>query len=369
MPNSNHILLLPPQESGGKTYIIGDVHGEIEAFNEVLERLNPQDSLIIAGDLIDRGGIIDNEKGLINPTSKRVMDTLLRYAAAPAGTLPKIYAIQGNHEQDFLCILTLFEKLTVPENRHSTFYAKAARIIMTFINNGGAWIFNREDNSPEQNERFLAFKNYGYQSTHGLEDQRQLIMHIKSLFQSEHPFLELLPEIQAYREFITALPFVIKVSGERPVLVAHADLAFSDEEIGRKIAEKEAFTPEEILHMTGARVREYMPAGVRDHSSDLVVVGHNILDEPNSSSSTPALPVRSDTNHINLDGGAYFTKGFLCFNVTDNQIDIVGTKAPTEIDPLLLYGQAEITKHLRNLAHREDREDQSAEHIAKRVRS
>lgn len=368
MPVSTHILVLPPQESGGKTYIIGDVHGEIEAFNEVLDRLNPQDILIIVGDLIDRGGILDAEKGLIEPTSKRVMDTLLRYAAAPAGTLPKIYVIQGNHEQDFLNILTLFEKLTVPENRNSTFYAGAARIIMTFIHNGGAWIFNREDSSPEQNERFLAFKNYGYQSTHSLEDQRQLITHIKSLFRSEDPFLELLPEIQAYREFITALPFVIKVVGERPVLVVHADLAFSDEEIDRKIAENEDFTPEEILHMTGARVHEYMPAGMRDHSSNLVVVGHNIIDEPDSSSSMPALPVRSDTNHINLDGGAYFTKGFLCFNVTDTQIDIVGTKAPTEIDPLLLYGQAEIAEHLRTLAHRENREDQNEEHIAKRVR-
>jgi predicted phosphodiesterase len=368
MPDSNHILVLPPQASGGKTYIIGDVHGEIEAFDEVLERLNPQDILIIAGDLIDRGGILDAEKGLIEPTSKRVMDTLLRYAAATAGTLPKIYVIQGNHEQDFLDILALFEKLKVPENRNSTFYAEAARIIMTFIHNGGAWIFDRDDNSPEQNERFLAFKNYGYQPNHSLEDQRQLITHIKSLFRSEDPVLELLPEIQAYREFITVLPFVIKVEGERPVLVVHADLAFSDEEIDRKIAEKEAFTPEEILHMTGARVREYMPAGMRDHVSNLVVVGHNILDEPDSSSSTPALPVRSDTNHINLDGGAYFTKGFLCFNVTDNQIDIVGTKAPTEIDPLLLYGQAEIAEHLRTLAHGEDREDQSEEHIAKRAR-
>jgi Icc-related predicted phosphoesterase len=39
----------------GNLYIIGDVHGELRAFKEVLNHLHPIDTLVIAGDLIDRG--------------------------------------------------------------------------------------------------------------------------------------------------------------------------------------------------------------------------------------------------------------------------------------------------------------------------
>ena len=244
MPCSNHILVVPNSESTGKTYVIGDVHGEIEAFNEVLSELKPHDTLIVAGDLIDRGGVMDAEAGFV-PASKQIMDTILRHANAPAGTMPKIYAIKGNHELDFLNILKAIDLLKIPEDK--------------------------------------------------------------------------------------------------------------------------GFSHEEIKHITGARVSELQP-GERDHTSRLVIVGHNIIDEPDSSSSTPALPVRSDTNHINLDGGAYFTKGFLRFNVTDDQIDIVGTNISEENQPLLHYGQTEIAAHIRTLAHREDRDEAEGEPGLKRIR-
>ena len=367
MPCSNHILVVPNSESTGKTYVIGDVHGEIEAFNEVLSELKPHDTLIVAGDLIDRGGVMDAEAGFV-PASKQIMDTILRHANAPAGTMPKIYAIKGNHELDFLNILKAIDLLKIPENCNAGFRIKVGMVLANFFRNGGAWIFNRPDNSPEKNSRFLAFQAYGLQPSHSPEDKDRLILLMESFLSSPDPFAELLPEINTYREYIASLPYVIKVDGEKSVLVAHADLPFSDDEINRRVAEDKGFSHEEIKHITGARVREFGQPGERDHTSRLVIVGHNIIDEPDSSSSTPALPVRSDTNHINLDSGAYFTKGFLRFNVTDDQIDIVGTNISEENQPLLHYGQTEIAAHIRTLAHREDRDEAEGEPGLKRIR-
>ncbi len=132
MPCSNHILVVPNSESTGKTYVIGDVHGEIEAFNEVLSELKPHDTLIVAGDLIDRGGVMDAEAGFV-PASKQIMDTILRHANAPAGTMPKIYAIKGNHELDFLNILKAIDLLKIPENCNAGFRIKVGMVLANFL--------------------------------------------------------------------------------------------------------------------------------------------------------------------------------------------------------------------------------------------
>ena len=174
MPCSNHILVVPNSESTGKTYVIGDVHGEIEAFNEVLSELKPHDTLIVAGDLIDRGGVMDAEGGFV-PASKQIMDTILKYANAPVGTMPKIYAIKGNHELDFLDILKAIDLLKIPENCNARFRIKVGMVLVNFFRNGGAWIFNRPDNSPEKHSRFLAFQAYGLQSSYSPEDKLRLI--------------------------------------------------------------------------------------------------------------------------------------------------------------------------------------------------
>ncbi len=277
-------------------------------------------------------------------------------AQAPAGTAPKIYAIRGNHEQDFLEILATFEEF---KHRATFDQKKVASIVnkmVAFIGNGGAWIFNRPDNTPAQNQRFHAFKNFGYKHARSFADTLALFPYIKALIAKDDLSTELLPEIKASQEFVATLPFMIKVAEDRPVIVVHSDLPLSDVEVDRLIAEEEGFTDEQIQHLTGARVREFAQPGVRDHRSNLVVVGHNIIDEPDSASSAPAVPVRSGTNHVNLDGGAYFTKGFLCYNVTDNQIEIVGTNLPAEKLPLLNYARDTIAEHLRIFAHDDTRD-------------
>lgn len=281
----------------------------------------------------------------------------MAHAQAPAGTAPKIYAIRGNHEQDFLEILAIFEEFKYRATFDKQKVMSILNKMISFIGNGGAWIFNRPDNTPAQSQRFHAFKNFGYNNARSDADILALLPYIKALIATDDLSTELLPEIQAYQEFVATLPFMIKVAEDRPVIVVHSDLPLSDVEVDRMIAEEEGFTDAQIQHLTGARVREFAQPGVRDHRSNLVVVGHNIIDEPDSTrSTTPAVPVRASTNHVNLDGGAYFTKGFLCYNVTDNQIEIVGNNLPAETVPLLNYARDTIAEHLRTIAHDDTRD-------------
>lgn len=367
MPGSNHILVIPKPEAPGKTYIIGDVHGEIGGLQAVLAKLQPQDILIIAGDLFDRGAIVDPETGDLNPTSKQVMDVMIANAQAPAGTVPKIYSIRGNHEQDLLEILAMFEECKHRKTFDRQKLMSMANKIVTFISNGGAWIFNRTDNTPAQNQRFHAFKNFGYNQARSEKDIIALFPYIRALIAMDDLSTELLPEIKAYQEYVASIPFMVKVEEDRPVLVVHADLPLSDEEVDCLIAANEGFTDAQIQHLTGARVHEFAQ-GVRDHRSNMVVVGHNIIDEPENTSSTSAVPVRASTNHINLDGGAYFTKGFLCYNVTDNQIEIVGSNLPKESLPLLNYARDKIADHLRTVAHQDTRDFDRDANSVKRMR-
>src|SRR5699024_7346420 len=74
--------------------IVGDVHGEIDALNALLQRLgydamgnHPQKrKLVFVGDLIDRG-----------PNSPKVIETVQRFIKHG-----NAYAILGNHELNLL---------------------------------------------------------------------------------------------------------------------------------------------------------------------------------------------------------------------------------------------------------------------------
>ncbi len=69
-------------------YAIGDIHGEREMLEELLDRLplEPDDRLVFIGDYIDRG-----------PDSKGVVDLLVEVARERACTF-----LLGNHESMFL---------------------------------------------------------------------------------------------------------------------------------------------------------------------------------------------------------------------------------------------------------------------------
>jgi serine/threonine protein phosphatase 1 len=71
-----------------KTYIIGDVHGCIDKFQELIQHLAPasDDQLIFSGDLIDRG-----------PNSPAVVRQVVQWSKQI-----NVNLILGNHEEKFL---------------------------------------------------------------------------------------------------------------------------------------------------------------------------------------------------------------------------------------------------------------------------
>ncbi len=77
------------------TYAIGDIHGNLDLLERLLEKLRPdlaQDRLVFMGDYIDRG-----------PRPKGVVDYVLRLQnLAPPG---QVVCLKGNHEAMFLNFL------------------------------------------------------------------------------------------------------------------------------------------------------------------------------------------------------------------------------------------------------------------------
>ena len=72
----------------GRTFAIGDIHGEATHLERLLERLPPlhaDDTLVFLGDYMDRG-----------PESARVFDIVW---ALPQKVPAKVVTLLGNHEE------------------------------------------------------------------------------------------------------------------------------------------------------------------------------------------------------------------------------------------------------------------------------
>ncbi|MCA9680388.1 MAG: serine/threonine protein phosphatase [Kofleriaceae bacterium] len=79
----------------GRTFVIGDIHGERAMLERVLDRLPfvaPDDTLVLLGDYVDRG-----------PDARGVVDRLRRLPEETAG---KVVLLRGNHEDAYLRSLT-----------------------------------------------------------------------------------------------------------------------------------------------------------------------------------------------------------------------------------------------------------------------
>ena len=79
----------------GRTFVVGDIHGERAQLERLLERLPfiaPDDTLVFLGDYLDRG-----------PDSAGVVRRLLRL---PEEIVGKVVLLRGNHEDVYLRSLT-----------------------------------------------------------------------------------------------------------------------------------------------------------------------------------------------------------------------------------------------------------------------
>lgn len=78
----------------GRTYVVGDLHGERVMLDRLLAELpfiGPEDSLVFLGDYLDRG-----------PDSAGVIETLRRLPEQTVGTL---VCLRGNHEDALLNVM------------------------------------------------------------------------------------------------------------------------------------------------------------------------------------------------------------------------------------------------------------------------
>ena len=78
----------------GRTFAIGDIHGDLESLETVLDKLPPLvagDTVVFVGDCIDRG-----------PQAKEVVDFVREF---PNKTAAKIVTLRGNHEDAWLRVI------------------------------------------------------------------------------------------------------------------------------------------------------------------------------------------------------------------------------------------------------------------------
>jgi len=331
MPHDD-FFVLTSNPSHGNVYIIGDVHGEIGAFKTVLSQLNPTDTLIIAGDLIDRG-----ENDARKPSSADVLEQIITLNAAEPGTAPRIYAIKGNHERYFLKILArLRQEAPLTMDDMKTFKG--------FIQNGGSWIFKHPD-ATKNHELQTWCLHYSCRSEL-VRSERYIEKFMTELFGSTHRAQYLVDNIIIYEDYISSLPYLLKINEDENIAwVAHADLTLSDEVLDGRIERDEGLSEDEIYHITEARPYK-LNQNSRTPESCVVYCGHNIIDNPASRKPYRATPVRRTTNHINLDVGAFFTKGLLLLNHTQHTVAVVGEKIEPKNAGLLKYAKSVIEGHL-----------------------
>lgn len=79
----------------GRTFAIGDIHGDLDALFATLERLpklDAEDTIVFLGDYLDRG-----------PKSAQVVEFVRRIL--PFNTPAKVVALRGNHEDAWLRVI------------------------------------------------------------------------------------------------------------------------------------------------------------------------------------------------------------------------------------------------------------------------
>ncbi len=296
MSSSIHKL---EENHSGKDYIIGDVHGNAHLLNEVIAQLTPKDRLFIVGDLFDRGG------GEVD-----VYKTIFSH--------PNIYAVQGNHEDMLL-------KACSP---HAT-----ETDIRSFLQNGGSWVLRDAFDRDALNKHMEHTGHNPYS--------------LKDLFMASPK----VPELQEITGYVQDLPYVIQVgSSGHAFNVCHADLPFSDHDLDVLSRSQMALPDKAKQHVMWAREKSangptFAKEGGRHPDSSVVYCGHNILETSDDA-------IRTATNHVNLDGGAYYSDCFILVNHTDQQAKLIYPQEQThlDIDPLHQEAAKKITLHLHQNA-------------------
>lgn len=309
----------------GEDYVVGDIHGSLECFKAACTLLQPNDRLFIVGDLADRG-----------PHSAEV---ILKVSA----NKKRFFAVRGNHES--LCLDTLDNLVTIIED---ILTIKPKHLPIDYQTKPDVWRTNRLRN----------LKKGIIASQHDNSLARDIVHHMKQggewlvdLFQNELDSgkINILnnseynisiefddSKVNQIQEYLESLPYIIKVSGDKPFCVVHADMPFSDDELSNRIkAQNYSLSIEEKIYATWARDRNLLHHSIycknqgRGPESIPSFVGHNIFDYDGVSS------YRAQSNTYNIDTGAYLLGALMIVNVTKNIVEFVGNDHANYSDKLI----------------------------------
>ena len=298
-PTNAHIHVIPKNDKGGDDKIIGDLHGNRECLEAVLEQIGPGDRLFIAGDLTDRG---EDSPGVIRTIIEN-------NAKSDAG---KIYCIRGNHEDLCLDALSGLEirasqlKKTA-ETKVQEWIPKLKEtpsenldlpdlLIKAHVKNGGDWLvklFYEELTSTPNKIMIDANNNITY-----ADDS----------------------SVKMIKDYMSSLPYIMHVEGTQLFNVVHADMPINDAELQRRIHSGEGLSDREIKHAIwvreGKKGEPIQDVG-NNKNSCAKYTGHSITTQG-------ARPTRDETNTVNLDVGAYSEMVSLIANHTQGNCEWVG---------------------------------------------
>lgn len=138
-------------------------------------------------------------------------------------------------------------------------------------------------------------------------------------------------ELAKIYNYISSLPYIIRVNGDKPFTVVHADMPLTDEELQDRIDNDQPLSLRERHYAMWARSQDKGEPIISNRTKDSIITycGHTICDG-----------VRAETNHVNLDVGTYATKQICLVNhhkgtcelITDNTVerDVFSNKKSTK---------------------------------------
>jgi hypothetical protein len=316
------LLAIGANPFGGDDKIIGDVHGNIEAFKAVLASLKPNDRLFLVGDLVDRG-----------QDSLGVIETIIDFQQKNPD---RLFAIRGNHEDLTLYSIGALEKCGL--------HSEQPDETKLHLVNGGRWLLVLLAEEVKSGKIKLVNNNFEYASD---------------------------SKFNKVKHFLGDLPYVIHVAADKktgaPAFnIVHADMPLSDNELASKLKKSEFDLTKTYItdgknqqmplfyYAIWAREKTiesevHINPSHRTPTSSITYVGHSITAFSNSFKA-----VRNDTNTVNLDVGTYSSETFLVANHTKATCEVICPEeyigqniTPNDVKAKIAVSAMNVAEHLK----------------------
>jgi hypothetical protein len=264
----------------GNDLVIGDVHGNADSFKRWLDAIPAGSRGFCVGDLVDRGG-----------QEVEVISAILKHNQDPSKG--QVYSIRGNHEDMTLAAIHALEKNEENDD------------LKLHMLNGGDWLIELFNKEIDPKVGLIKCDDNGLITEYAANSQFKMI-----------------------KDYMTSLPYILHVEGEKPFTLVHSDMPFDDNTLQYYIKRNQMLSDDQIRYSVWARMKTihsdpnsndiYMGDNNRNENSVLVLVGHNVVAHAIRDA------VRKSTNTIDLDFMSWSTGSILSLNVTEGTCEWSG---------------------------------------------